>query len=32
MLEARQEDGKLIIAIEGVINSSNAPSVEAELR
>ena len=32
MLEARQENGKLIIAFTGNIDSSNASSVEAELR
>ena len=32
MLQARQEDGKLIIALNGKIDSSNAPAFEAELK
>ncbi len=32
MVQARQEDGKLIVALTGVIDSSNASGVEAEMR
>ena len=32
MLKAKREDGRLVISFSGTIDSSNAPSVERELR
>ena len=32
MVQGREENGKLIIALSGEIDSSNAPRVEAQIR